>query len=61
MHGSGTTPKPSPDRNALEQTKFGENPQAALHGLLERVRDLGMPLVSVSAVEPGQADQSDVK
>ena len=35
--------------------------QAALHGLLKKVRDLGMPLVSVSPVEPGQADQPDVK
>jgi hypothetical protein len=35
--------------------------QAALHSLLKKVRDLGMPLVSVSPVEPGQADQSDVK
>jgi len=35
--------------------------QAALHGLLKKVRDLGMPLVSVSLVEPGQADQSVVK
>ena len=35
--------------------------QAALHGLLKKVRDLGMPLVSVSPLEPGQADQSDAK
>jgi hypothetical protein len=30
--------------------------QAALHGLLRKVRDLGMPLVSVIHVEPKQAD-----
>ncbi|MFA5384053.1 MAG: hypothetical protein WC364_05235 [Eubacteriales bacterium] len=43
--------------------------QAALHGLLKKVRDLGLPLVSFSPVEPGpsttlgkdQADQSYVK
>jgi hypothetical protein len=35
--------------------------QAALHGLLKKVRDLGWPLVSVSPVEPGQADTPDVK
>jgi hypothetical protein len=34
--------------------------QAALHGLLRKVRDLGMPLLSVSRVEPGQAEASDV-
>jgi hypothetical protein len=33
--------------------------QAALHGLLKKVRDLGMPLVSVSPVEPDSL--SDVK
>jgi len=34
--------------------------QAALHGLLRKVRDLGMPLLSVNPVEPGQADAADV-
>jgi hypothetical protein len=32
--------------------------QAALHGLLKKVRDLGLPLVSVSPIERGRADQS---
>ena len=32
--------------------------QAALHGLLKKVRDLGMPLVSVSPVESGQEGTS---
>ena len=35
--------------------------QAALRGLLKKVRDLGMPLLSVNPVKPGQADASDVK
>ncbi len=35
--------------------------QAALYGLLRKVRDLGMPLLSVIGVEPGHADASDVK
>lgn len=30
--------------------------QAALHGLLRKVRDLGMPLISVIRVRSGQAD-----
>jgi hypothetical protein len=35
--------------------------QAALHGLLRKVRDLGMPLLAVNRVESGQADAADVK
>ena len=35
--------------------------QAALHGLLKKVRDLGMPLISVGPVEGSQADQLDVE
>jgi hypothetical protein len=35
--------------------------QAALYGLLKKVRDLGMPLVSVHRIEPRQANVPEVK
>ena len=35
--------------------------QAALHGLLRTVRDLGLPLLSVNRVKPDQADAPEVK
>jgi hypothetical protein len=35
--------------------------QAALYGLLKKVRDVGMPLLSVNRLEDGQADLSEVK
>src|SRR5947207_2976059 len=34
--------------------------QAALHGVLRKVRDLGTPLLSVIRVKPGEAEASDV-
>jgi hypothetical protein len=34
--------------------------QAALHGLLRKVRDVGLPLVAVIRCEPEQADGPDV-
>jgi hypothetical protein len=35
--------------------------QAALHGLLRKVRDVGLPLLSVVCVKPDQVEASDVK
>lgn len=35
--------------------------QAALHGLLKKVRDVGIPLLSVVCVKLGQADAPDSK
>jgi hypothetical protein len=35
--------------------------QAALYGLLKKVRDLGLPLLSVNHVEPGKADPYELK
>ena len=35
--------------------------QAALHGLLRKVRDLGVPLLSVTRVRPSQDDGANVK
>lgn len=34
--------------------------QAALHGLLRRVRDLGLPLLSVNLAAPRQANSPDI-
>ena len=35
--------------------------QSALHGLLKRVRDLGMPLLSVNFINPGQVKPQEDK
>jgi hypothetical protein len=34
--------------------------QAALHGLIKKVRDLGMPLISVIRLKPVQKEESKV-
>src|SRR5213592_2119642 len=35
--------------------------QAALHGLLKKVRDVGLPLLAVIRLQPDQADAPDVQ
>ncbi len=35
--------------------------QAALHGVLKKVRDVGMPLVSVMRVKPDLAERPESK
>jgi len=35
--------------------------QSALHGILKKIRDLGMPLLSVNSVETKTKDASEVK
>ena len=34
--------------------------QAALYGVLRKVRDLGIPLLSVNRVKPGQVEASEI-
>ncbi len=35
--------------------------QSALHGVLKKVRDLGMPLLSVNTVRSGSQDEADIQ
>ena len=50
------------DENGLPVTTLtGALDQAALQGLLLRPYHLGLPLISVNCIEPGQADASKNK
>ncbi len=53
---AGLTIAPAGDGDTLLTGPVAD--QAALHGLLRKVRDLGLPLLSVMRLEPGQADAS---
>ena len=35
--------------------------QAGLHGILKKIRDLGMPLISVNSIEPSLQDPTEDK
>ena len=50
----GLSLTPEPDGTTLLSGLVVD--QAALHGLLQKVRDLGLPLVSVTSVDPDQPD-----
>ena len=46
----------APEPNGDTTLTIGPTDQAALHGLLARIRDMGLPLVSVLA-DPSDGDQ----
>jgi hypothetical protein len=46
----------TPERDGTTVIRGSVADQAALHGLLQRVRDLGLPLVSVTHVESASAE-----
>ena len=50
-----TSPDPAGD-GVLTVLRGPVADQAALHGLLARLRDIGLPLISVTRVEPDSAD-----
>lgn len=47
------------DGNTLLSGPVVDEP--ALHGLLKKVRDLGLPLISVNQIEPDQTESTDVE
>jgi hypothetical protein len=53
----GLTIENQPNGEALISGPVAD--QAALHGLLIRIRDLGLPLLSVLCIEPGEDVRKD--
>ena len=51
----------SEDDHPPVTTLSGTVDQAALHGLLRKLYSQGLPLISVTCIEPGQDDVLDVK
>lgn len=47
------------EKNGDTLLTSSEIDQAALHGLLRKVRDLGLPLISVTRVGPGAINAAD--
>ncbi|MCW2766288.1 MAG: hypothetical protein JWO11_2247 [Nocardioides sp.] len=57
----GMTLTTSPDpAGALTILRGHVVDQAALHGLLGRLRDIGLPLISITRVEPDANDGQDI-
>jgi hypothetical protein len=54
----GLTIENQPNGEALISGPVAD--QAALHGLLIRIRDLGLPLLSVLCIEPGENARKDL-
>jgi hypothetical protein len=48
----------TPDTDGTSVLRGQVVDQAALHGLLSRLRDIGLPLISVTLVEPDQAHRT---
>jgi hypothetical protein len=49
----------TPEENATTLLSGPVADEAALHGLLKKIRDLGMPLLSVNIVDTDHFDQPD--
>ncbi len=49
------------EENGITQLSGPVIDDAELHGILKKIRDLGMPLLSVNSFEPTRQDQMDTE